>query len=240
MERERARIAQDLHDDLGAGLTEISFGSEFAQDPTLGLEETRQHTQEIGTRARELVTALDEIVWAVNPKNDTVASLASYLCQFAERFLRPARLRLRLKVARDLPNFPLNAEERHNLFLAVKEALHNVVQHSRATEVQLAIDVEAGVLTVRVGDNGCGFHPAASPIASREGARPGDHGPARESNSRSEADGLGNMRRRLEQIGGGYELASCDGQGTTATFRFPLRENSDATAPRRRRRARGH
>ena len=77
MDRERARIAQDLHDDLGSGLTEISFGSEFAQDPTLGLVETRQYTQEIGTRARELVAVLDEIVWAVNPKNDTVASLAA-------------------------------------------------------------------------------------------------------------------------------------------------------------------
>lgn len=201
MERERARIAQDLHDDLGSGLTEISFGSEFAQDPTLGLVETRQYTQEIGTRARELVAALDEIVWAVNPKNDTVASLASYLCQYAERFLKPTRLRLRLKVARDLPPAPLNAEERHNLFLAFKEALHNVVQHSKATDVQLAIGLDDAVLTVVVGDNGCGFDP---------------------NTAQSEADGLGNMRRRLERIGGSYELVSLMGNGTTATFRFPL------------------
>jgi ligand-binding sensor domain-containing protein/signal transduction histidine kinase len=201
MDRERARIAQDLHDDLGSGLTEISFGSEFAQDPTLGLVETRQYTQEIGTRARELVAALDEIVWAVNPKNDTVASLASYLCQYAERFLKPTRLRLRLKVARDLPPAPLNAEERHNLFLAFKEALHNVVQHSKSTDVQLAIGLEHEILTVMVGDNGTGFDP---------------------NTAQSEADGLGNMRRRLERIGGSYELVSLIGKGTTATFRFPL------------------
>ena len=201
MDRERARIAQDLHDDLGSGLTEISFGSEFAQDPTLGLEETRQHTREIGDRARELVAALDEIVWAVNPKNDTVASLASYLCQYAERFLKPTRLRLRLKVARDLPASPLNADERHNLFLASKEALHNVVQHSKATDVQLTIEVEEGLLMVVVGDNGCGFDP---------------------NTAQNEADGLGNMRRRLERIGGSHELVTVMGKGTTATFKCPL------------------
>jgi len=79
LERERTRIAQDLHDDLGAGLVEINFGSELAQDPALGVGEVREHTREIGTRAKEMVTALDEIVWAVNPKHDTVASLALLL-----------------------------------------------------------------------------------------------------------------------------------------------------------------
>ncbi len=207
MDRERARIAQDLHDDLGSGLTEISFGSEFAQDPTLGLVETRQYTQEIGTRARELVAVLDEIVWAVNPKNDTVASLASYLCQYAERFLKPTRLRLRLKVARDLPASPLNADERHNLFLASKEAMHNIVQHAKATDVQLTIEVEDDELTVIVGDNGCGFNPTRSA---------------------SEADGLGNMRQRLERIGGSYKLVTLIGKGTSATFKCPLRHHPGA------------
>jgi len=144
---------------------------------------------------------LVEIVWAVNPKNDTVASLASYLCQYAERFLKPTRLRLRLKVARDLPPAPLNAEERHNLFLAFKEALHNVVQHSKATDVQLTIDLDGEVLTVVVVDNGSGFDP---------------------NTAQSEADGLGNMQRRLERIGGRHELISLIGKGTTATFQFPL------------------
>jgi len=204
-ERERARIAQDLHDDLGSGLTEISFGSEFAQDSTIGKEAQLQHTQEIGARARELVAALDEIVWAVNPKNDTVASLASYLCLFAERFLKPTRLRLRLKVTRSLPEYPLNAEERHNLFLAFKEALNNVVQHAKATEISLTIDAEGEVLLVVVADDGCGFDP---------------------STARSEADGLGNMRRRLAQIAGSCELSSSLEKGTAVGFKLPLRKIS--------------
>jgi signal transduction histidine kinase len=201
MDGERARIAQDLHDDLGSGLTEISFGSEFAQDTSLDIEQARLQTKAIGNRARELVAALDEIVWAVNPKNDTVASLASYQIQYAERFLKTTRLRLRLNVARDLPASPLNADERHNLFLAFKEALHNVVQHSKAADVHLTIDVECEVLRVVVADNGCGFNPKIVI---------------------SEADGLGNMRRRLEQIGGSYHSESLVGKGTTATFTFPL------------------
>ena len=210
MDRERARIAQDLHDDLGSGLTEISFGSEFAQDQTLSLVETRQYTQEMGSRARELVAALDEIVWAVNPKNDTVASLASYFCQYAERFLKPTRLRLRLKVARDLPSAPLNAEERHNLFLAFKEALHNIVQHSKATDVQLGIGLEDSVLTVVVGDNGSGFDPTIA---------------------QTDADGLENMQHRLENIGGSYEFVSLIGKGTTATFKYPLQNNGAVDQP---------
>lgn len=203
LERERTRIAQDLHDDLGAGLVEINFGSELAQDPTLAPEEVREHTREIGTRAREMVTALDEIVWAVNPKHDSVSSLATYFCQFAQHFLKATSVRCHLDVARDLPAAPLNAEQRHSLFLAFKEALSNVVQHSRATDLRLAIAARQGTLTITVSDNGCGLTSETPP---------GKNG----------ADGLGNMRRRLQQLGGSCELTSRSGSGTTVVFKVPL------------------
>lgn len=203
LERERTRIAQDLHDDLGAGLVEINFGSELAQDPALGTDEVREHTREIGARAREMVTALDEIVWAVNPKHDSVSSLATYFCQFAQHFLKATAVRCHLEVARDLPAAPLNAEQRHSLFLAFKEALSNVVQHSDATDLRLAIAAHDRTLTVTVSDNGRGLTP----------------GPASERNG---ADGLGNMQRRLQQLGGCCELTSSPEQGTTVAFRVPL------------------
>ena len=203
LERERTRIAQDLHDDLGAGLVEINFGSELAQDPTLAPEEVREHTREIGTRAREMVTALDEIVWAVNPKHDSVSSLATYFCQFAQHFLKATSVRCLLDVARDLPAAPLNAEQRHSLFLAFKEALSNVVQHSRATDLRLAIAARQGTLTITVSDNGCGL--AAEALPGKNGA-----------------DGLGNMQRRLRQLGGSCELTSRSGSGTTVVFKVPL------------------
>ena len=216
LERERTRIAQDLHDDLGAGLVEINFGSELAQDPALRPEEVREHTREIGTRAREMVTALDEIVWAVNPKHDDVSSLVTYFCQFAQHFLkatpggtgeaaaaRRSPVQCQLDVARDLPAAPLNAEQRHSLFLAFKEALSNVVQHAGATELRLTIAVGDGQLVISVRDNGRGFDPAAP----RE---------------RRTADGLGNMQRRLQQLGGRCEFASRPGEGTTVSFHVPL------------------
>lgn len=203
LERERTRIAQDLHDDLGAGLVEINFGSELAQDPALGTNEVREHTREIGTRAREMVTALDEIVWAVNPKHDSVSSLASYFCQFAQHFLRATPVRCHLEIASNLPAAPLNAEQRHSLFLAFKEALANLAQHAGATDLHLSITVADGMLSVVLRDNGCGFDLAV---------------PRR----RSTADGLGNMQRRLEQLGGRCELSSRPGEGTTVSFKVPL------------------
>ena len=221
LERERTRIAQDLHDDLGAGLVEINFGSELAQDPTLRPEEVREHTREIGARAREMVTALDEIVWAVNPKHDDVSSLATYFCQFAQHFLkatpvgtgdaaaaRRSPVQCQLDVARDLPAAPLNAEQRHSLFLAFKEALSNVVQHSGATELHLTIAVVDGQLVISVRDNGRGFDPAAP-------------------HERRTADGLGNMQRRLQQLGGRCELASHPGAGTTVSFHVPVATKRD-------------
>jgi ligand-binding sensor domain-containing protein/signal transduction histidine kinase len=201
IEQERARIAQDLHDDLGAGLTQINLASAMAQNRAMSAEVVGGLLGDISTRARELVTALDEIVWAINPRNDTVASVASYFCQFAQHFLKPSAVTCRLNVAADLPVAELNAEQRHALFLAFEEALHNVVQHSGATQMELTITGENGNLRIGVRDNGRGL-PAGSPP---EGA-----------------DGLRNMRERLDRLGGRCILTSPPGAGTIVTFNLPL------------------
>jgi ligand-binding sensor domain-containing protein/signal transduction histidine kinase len=208
MDRERARIAQDLHDDLGAGLTEIGLTSEMVQDPTVPADEARGYLKEISTRARELAAAMDEIVWAVNPRNDRVPSVAAYFSQYAERLLKPAGISCRLDIERDLPASPLKAEQRHNLFLAFKEALANVVKHSRATEMMLRIGIQEAELVVGVADNGSGF--------TADAPSPG-------------ADGLANMRERLGQMGGVCEIVSAPGQGTKVVFRLPL--GPDAPRP---------
>lgn len=202
LERERARIAQDLHDDLGAGLTEIGLTSELVQDATLPAEESREYAREIGGRARELVVALDEIVWAVNPRNDSLPALAAYFSQFAQHLCKPAGLRCRLDIAPDLPPWPLAAEQRHNLFLAFKEAVNNVVRHAGAREVRLTIALAAQRLVVTLQDDGCGFRPGATP----EGA-----------------DGLGNMRTRLQRLGGQCDIHSELGQGTRVCLDLPLK-----------------
>jgi len=200
-ERERARIAQDLHDDLGAGLTQISLNTALAQNPAMPPDLARGLLHEVDQRARELVTALDEIVWAVNPKNDTVRALSRYLCQFAQRYLAPGGMACRLEVSDSLPDTALGAEQRHHLFLAFKEALHNALRHSGATELKLTIAADAKTLSVKLEDNGQGFEPGQS----AEGA-----------------DGLGNMQARMERLGGSCVVMSVPGKGTTVRLLLPL------------------
>jgi len=200
-ERERARIAQDLHDDLGAGLTQISLNTAMVQNPAVSREVADGLLQEIDERSRDLVIALDEIVWAVNPKNDSVPSLARYFCQFAQSCLLSGGINCRLQVAADLPDVPVGAEHRHQLFLAFKEALHNILQHSAATQAHLEIATDLHTLTVTLADDGRGFIPGPLP----EGA-----------------DGLGNMRTRLARLGGRCVVSSEPGYGATVVFQLPL------------------
>jgi len=201
IERERARIAQDLHDDLGAGLTEISLTSDLAANPALPESESRQYTGEIGARARELVQRMDEIVWAVNPRNDSVVSLSVYACQYAQKLLKPLDIACRLDVPPGLPEIPLNAEQRYNFFLAFKEVINNIARHSGATELRLAIHAEGDKLVFLIEDNGRGFE-AGGELAG--------------------ADGLRNIHERLARLGGDCEIASRPGQGTRVCLRVPL------------------
>jgi signal transduction histidine kinase/ligand-binding sensor domain-containing protein len=203
VERERARIAQDLHDDLGAGLTEIGLLSGMLQDPARLASHKHEALNRIAQRCHDLVTGLDEIVWAVNPRNDSVNSLGSYLCRYAQGFLEPAAIRCHLEMQDAKPDRPLNSEQRHNLFLAFKEALANVAKHSAATGVRIKIGCDADdCLTVRIEDNGCGFPPAA-------GGAPG-------------ADGLVNLRHRLAHIGGRCDITSQAAGGVSVCFSLPL------------------
>jgi len=201
VERERLRIARDLHDDLGGGLTEISLTSVLAQEPALSMRETRQYIEEISSRSVEMVNALDEIVWAVNPKNDNLNSLITYFCQYTGRFLQSGKLSCRIQIPPHLPATPLSAEQRHNLFLAFKEGLNNVVKHSAASNFRLSVAVESQLLRMEMEDDGRGFSELA------DGAQ---------------GDGLRNMRERLQQIGGRCEIASLPGGGTRVVFTLPL------------------
>ena len=153
VERDRARIAQDIHDDIGAGLTQITLLSELARrEPG----QTAAHLERISNSARQLTRAMDEIVWAVDPQHDTFNGLMDYVSAFAEDFLRVAGIRCRMEVPASLPNMRVEAELRYHLFLAVKEALNNVVKHARASEVWLRLRVEGGGFTLVIEDNGCG------------------------------------------------------------------------------------
>jgi signal transduction histidine kinase/ligand-binding sensor domain-containing protein len=211
IERERARIAKDIHDDLGASLTRITLLSQSARSELDDRAPAATNLDHIYRTARELTRAMDEIVWAVNPQHDTLDSLASYLSRFAQDFLGAAGVSCRLDVAAQLPAWPLTAEVRHNVFLAFKEALHNAIKHAAATEVRVSLILQEPAFLLTLEDNGRGF--ALEP--PKTGARPGP-------DRLDRGHGLANIRRRLAEIGGECEVQSTPGQGTRIRFRVPV------------------
>jgi signal transduction histidine kinase len=202
IERERARIAQDIHDDLGSSLTRIILLSQSARGDLDSPELAASDLDRIYETARNLTRSLDEIVWAVNPRHDTLDSLATYLGKFAQDFLGAADIRCRLDLPVSLPSWPLSAETRHNVFLAFKESLNNTVKHAQATEVRVSLALEASAFTLALEDNGKGFDTSAK--------------------NADTDDGLRNMRKRLAEIGGSCEIKSEPGNGTQIRFKVPV------------------
>jgi ligand-binding sensor domain-containing protein/signal transduction histidine kinase len=205
---ERTRIARDIHDDMGSRLTAISLLGALALRESSPAQTVREDVSRMMKKTHELVSTLDEIVWAVNPKNDSLGHLATYLCQFAQEFLEPTAVVCRLDVVPGLPALVLTSEVRHNVFLATREALNNVVKHANATKIWLRLKIEAGAFVIELADDGRGFSPDARMATG---------------------DGLHNMSRRLADIGGQFEIRSAPAQGTTVCFRLPLTQLGDAT-----------
>ena len=202
LNRERARIARDIHDDLGAGLTEIALLSELGLKNAASPDKSASFFNRICQSAHHIVGSMDEIVWAVNPKNDTLEHLANYVCHFADSFLKMTSIRCRLDVPALLPDVFLSAEIRHSLFLVVKEALNNVVKHSCATEVRISLSVDNDSIAIRITDNGQGFNGAS--IASSQGR------------------GMNNMKQRMCALQGQCDIASQSDCGTSVSLRLPL------------------
>jgi signal transduction histidine kinase/ligand-binding sensor domain-containing protein len=199
LQKERARIAKDIHDDLGADLTQIAYLGELAQQDN----ESGKVSERIGTisaTARQAVKSLDEIVWAVNPRNDTLPHLLDYAGQFAVGYLRPSGIRCRLDFPEQIPSRELSTNMRHNLFLVIKEALHNIVKHAGATEIWLRVELNEGTLKMVIEDNGRGFTQAPENAL---------------------ADGLRNMRQRIEEIGGECRVESQPQTGTRVILNLP-------------------
>jgi signal transduction histidine kinase len=200
LHRERARIAKDIHDDLGANLTQIALLGELADQDRDAPARAGERIRQISGTARQAIKSLDEIVWAVNPRNDTLAHLIDYAGQFALDYLRVAGIRCRLDFPATPPSREISTDVRHNLFLVIKEALHNTVKHARATEVWLRVHAGSDGLHISIEDNGRGFS---------------------ETHTANGADGLHNMRQRVDEIGGVCTIESRQGAGTTLKIKLP-------------------
>lgn len=201
LEQERLRIAHDIHDDLGARVTQISLLSALAQDNAAFPEKARADFGKVSQMSRELVSALYETVWAVNPENDHLEALGNYLCQMVNQLCERTYLRCRFSVPSLPHEVQVSSQTRHNISMAVKEAVHNVIKHAHATEVTIRLTFTDGFLDVWVEDNGAGFQPATTA---------GGHG-------------LANMRKRLTNIGGHCFIDSQPGKGTTVRMRLNIK-----------------
>ena len=201
IERERARIARDLHDQLGANLTQVTLLGELAQTDKHLPAEVELHAQQIIETARDTTRSLDEIVWAVNPANDTLEGLANYVCKYAQDYFELAGVSYRAGLPVQLPATPIPPEVRHNVFLAFKEAVNNVVKHAHATEARVSLSLVPGKFVLTVADNGCGVGDVSD---------------------KKLRNGLNNMRKRLADIRGEFELLPGAGGGTVVKFTVSL------------------
>src|SRR5438067_1634309 len=151
--QERARIARDLHDDLGSSLTEITMLATASPGLNLPADEATERMESIAGKSRTLVNALDEIVWAVDPERDTLASVARYLASYAEEYLAGLKVACRVQIPNSFPDQEISGEVRHHLFLAVKEALSNAVRHGDASEIGFRLRVLEDRLQISISDN---------------------------------------------------------------------------------------
>ncbi len=204
LQRERARIARDIHDDLGSKITQLVLHGEVAQSELPPDAELRAQLDLLCHDARDVLSVLDEILWAVNPRRDALRDFNDYVCDYAEHFLKFTSIQCFLDLAPETPELELNLPLRRGMLMVIKEALNNVVKHSGATEVRLQIRCEHGRLKLILQDNGAGFEPKlAEPKRS----------------------GLRNMSQRLAELGGTCVVTSQPGQGCKIEFTAPLKQS---------------
>lgn len=185
---ERSRISQELHDDLGATLTSISLATELLRK-AYPLEGSRE-VAIISSASTGMVDKMNEIVWSLNTSNDTVHSLIAYVRKFAYAFLEEAGIALEIHEPQQLAEKPLQGYIRRNLYLTVKEALHNVVKHAKATKVVLQFSIEEDEMHINISDNGKGLEAGKETTLG---------------------NGLKNMRSNLKAIGGAIQWTKNEG-----------------------------
>jgi signal transduction histidine kinase len=208
LQRERARIAMDIHDDLGSRMTQLVLHGEVAQSELPAQSSMRSHLDRICQDARDVLSTLDEILWAVNPRRDTLSDFSAYMCGYAQEFLKPTAIQCLFDVESETSDLVLDLPIRRALLMVIKETLNNAVKYSGASEVLLQIKCRGRRLAVVVLDNGKGFDPSAAT---------------------QERNGLANMNQRMRELGGTCLVTSRLGGGCRVEFALVLK-------PSRRRR----
>ncbi len=212
VDRERMRIARDMHDEIGAKLSRISFLSDLAKRSVDEESLAGRQIEEVSDAAREVIQTVDEIVWAVNPRNDTLESLIHYICRHAEEFFELTPIELTLNLPGKFPVRQLSADVRHNLFCATKEALNNALKHSGATKLAISFVLNPASLQITIRDNGQGFD-LKKVVEESTTLNKGRRG-----------NGVINLEERLKSISGNASIRSALGEGTMIELRAPYEE----------------
>jgi signal transduction histidine kinase len=193
IEKERLRISKDMHDEVGSSLTKIAVLGELVQREINNKDKIEPSIKKITSISREVIDNISEIIWAINPKNDKLENLASYLHEYVSDFLEGTGISASFESIENFPSIELSAELRRNIFLVMKEIVNNAVKHSHASNFNLKLDFCDGKFLLSLSDNGTGF---SSEQKSKFG------------------NGLTNMKKRIEDIGGIISIESSASTGT--------------------------
>jgi signal transduction histidine kinase len=197
---ERNRISRDLHDDIGSAITKITLISELIPLQQKSNDLVLEDVKNISATARTVSQNMSDIVWALHAQHDSLEGLLSYMREQVREFLDPLGMKYWLAFPEEVPELKLNGEQRRNILLVTKEALNNAVKYSGAKLIIVACRPGSGMIEFSVTDDGKGF--------DLKQAR--EHG-----------NGLKNMSRRMESIGGDLEILSSAG-GTTIVYRLKI------------------
>lgn len=201
VEKERNRISRDMHDDLGSGLTKIAILSEVVKKQLPEPEKAKEQLEKIAISARELVDNLQDIIWVLNPKNDTLESLSSYIREYSLKYFEPLSIQLTFNYPEQFSGISLSEEQRRNIYLTIKETFNNAAKYAWCNKVTVDIEETAAEILLRITDDGKGFDV---------------------NSVRLFANGLRNMQNRIEQVGGRYTISSQPGKGTKTEIRIQL------------------
>lgn len=200
LEKERSRIARDIHDELGASLAAIALMSSRTRQELPPNSEAASQLEEISKRATQTARQLAEIVWAVNPARDSLENLVGFSCQFAQEHLELSKVRFRTEIPEELPELSLSSSTRHEAFLALKELVHNAVRHGKPTLVVLRVRFTPDSITLEIEDDGLGF--TVEPERT--------------------CGGLVNVAERMKRVGGKFFPHSSPGEGSCMQIHVPL------------------
>lgn len=203
MEKERARIARDLHDELGGSLTRIAFGVDQLKRRLAG-SEAQALVEQLSQRVHRHASDLQRVVWVESSKNDSLNRVAFFIGRFGQDYFRDSPVNCTVRTCSEIPPKPIPPEVQHNLVAIAKEAFSNVLKHAKATHVVVETGFDRSILEIKIKDNGVGFVPDAE--------RDDNH------------NGLTNMRLRITELGGELKIQSQSGSGTTILVNWPYPE----------------